>query len=93
MTFALNVTTSAPAGVDGSLWSTFSPISKLITIASVNNKAQFEVCLNTFPLVVLCCNEVVKPLSGGVALSIRELSACYCCGRGLKSVINMDMCT
>ena len=43
MTFALNVTTAAPEGADGSLWSTFSPLSKLITIASVNNKAQFEV--------------------------------------------------
>lgn len=43
MTFALNVTTTAPEHADGSLWSTFSPLSKLITIASVNNKAQFEV--------------------------------------------------
>eukprot|EP00892_Ulva_mutabilis_P001291 jgi/Ulvmu1/11162/UM071_0046.1 len=42
MTFALNVTTAVPDHGDGSLWSTFSPLSKLITIASVNNKAQFE---------------------------------------------------
>lgn len=59
MTFALNVTTSAPEGMDGSLWSTFSPISKLITIASVNNKAQFEVRPIDFSYVVLCFVSVV----------------------------------
>jgi hypothetical protein len=43
MTFAVNVTTDAPMdSANGNLWDTFSPLSKLLTIASVNNKAQFE---------------------------------------------------
>ena len=43
MTFALNVTTAAPDDSEGgNLWERFSPLSKLICIASVNNKAQFE---------------------------------------------------
>lgn len=43
MTFALNVTTvAAQEGTGGSVWDNFSPLSKLITIACVDNKAQFE---------------------------------------------------
>jgi magnesium-transporting ATPase (P-type) len=43
MTFALNVTTAVPDdSVAGNLWDRFSPLSKLICIAAVNNKAQFE---------------------------------------------------
>lgn len=43
MTFALNVTTAAPQdSTSGSVWDMFSPLSKLITIACVDNKAQFE---------------------------------------------------
>ena len=43
MTFALNVTTAPPDDpAGGTLWDQFSPLSKLITIAAVNNKAQFE---------------------------------------------------
>ena len=43
MTFALNVTTAAPQdSTSGSVWDNFSPLSKLITIACVDNKAQFE---------------------------------------------------
>jgi magnesium-transporting ATPase (P-type) len=42
MTFALNVTTAPPEdNTAGNLWDQFSPLSKLITIAAVNNKAQF----------------------------------------------------
>lgn len=45
MTFALNVTTvpdTADAAGSGNLFDAFSPLSKLLTIACVNNKAQFE---------------------------------------------------
>lgn len=43
MTFALNVTTATPQdNTGGSVWDMFSPLSKLITIACVDNKAQFE---------------------------------------------------
>jgi Cation transport ATPase (P-type) len=43
MAFALNVST-APlgGGLETSLWDTFSPFSKLVCIAAINNKAQFE---------------------------------------------------
>jgi hypothetical protein len=42
-TFALNVVTAVPSdSTGGSVWDVFSPLSKLITIACVNNKAQFE---------------------------------------------------
>jgi hypothetical protein len=41
MTFALNVATRADASVAGNVWDQYSPLSKLITIAAVNNKAQF----------------------------------------------------
>ena len=37
-TFAINVATNAP----GSAWDSFSPLSRLLTIATVNNKATFE---------------------------------------------------
>jgi sodium/potassium-transporting ATPase subunit alpha len=43
MTFALNVTTAPPDDNSvGNLWDQFSPLSKLITIAAVNNRAEFE---------------------------------------------------
>lgn len=43
MTFAVNVTTVAPQDdSNASTWDLFSPLSKLITIACVDNKAQFE---------------------------------------------------
>ena len=43
MTFAVNVTTAAPDDSEGgNLWDRFSPLSRLVTIATVNNKAQFE---------------------------------------------------
>jgi magnesium-transporting ATPase (P-type) len=41
MTFALNVATSRSEGVPGSVWDHYTPLSKLVTIAAVNNKAQF----------------------------------------------------
>jgi sodium/potassium-transporting ATPase subunit alpha len=42
MTFALNVATATPGGAaPGSVWDNYTPLSKLITIAAVNNKAQF----------------------------------------------------
>jgi Cation transport ATPase (P-type) len=41
MTFALNITTDGTIDGEGNVWDRFSPLSKLIATASVNNKAQF----------------------------------------------------
>jgi hypothetical protein len=64
-TFAVNVTSMVPEDADGTLWDQFSPLSKLLTIACVNNKAQFEDQPNVavrprtpacFPPSALVCN-------------------------------------
>ena len=42
MTFAVNVTAQPDELNGGSVWDTFSPLSRLLAIATVNNKAAFE---------------------------------------------------
>jgi hypothetical protein len=53
--FALNVVTAVPSdSTGGSVWDVFSPLSKLITIACVNNKAQFEKTDNAAVVRFVC---------------------------------------
>ena len=42
MTFAVNVTASPDDVGDNGVWNFYSPLSRLLAIASVNNKASFQ---------------------------------------------------